>query len=463
MAGAHHWRWRVVVAILALAFMRPVGQAAQVLSILLVKEDLGTLPGDTASYAYGINASRQIVGNSFGPGANTAYIWTPPGPMVALGAPDGVSLDFATDINDAGQVVGTGFGLEFALDAYIWTAPDDVVNLGNVGLFDEQATAINSLGWVTGYGEVPPYAPTLWVPPGPNQIIPGTAGVYGGASDVNDAGQVVGGTQLWSPGVSQPFYWSQADGLIALEGLPAGDGSGYADSINSGGAIAGHTSDGGNARAVVWPSFNANPVDLGTLGGSTASARAINNNGVVVGNSATANVDTTHAFRKSPGSAMQDLGTLGGTNSSAEAVNSAGHAVGTAQVANGQTHAVAWWRYTAASSLACNCQQWPPAPTWPGTKVIAVLIPGSPKLSVRAVDANTLTLGDGDGDDAPVAVDSHGRKLVVGGDFNRDGYPDLLAGFDPRRVAATTARDSAVWLVGAFRDRSIGIFGAVKR
>ena len=81
MAGQYNWRWRVVVAILALVFMRPVGQAAQVLSILLVKEDLGTLPGDTASYAYGINASRQIVGHSFGPSANTAYIWTPPGPL----------------------------------------------------------------------------------------------------------------------------------------------------------------------------------------------------------------------------------------------------------------------------------------------------------------------------------------------------------------------------------------------
>jgi hypothetical protein len=93
--------------------------------------------------------------------------------------------------------------------------------------------------------------------------------------------------------------------------------------------------------------------------------------------------------------------------------------------------------------------------------VIAVLIPGSPKLTVRAVDANTLTLGDGDGDDAPVAVNANGRKLVMGGDFNRDGYPDLLAGFDPRRVAVTTRRDSTVWLVGAVRDRSIGIFGAV--
>ena len=453
----------LVVAVLGAILMQPSGQAAPpaALAVLLIKEDLGTLPGDTTSEAFAINSSRQIVGHSVGGGGSaTAFLWTPPGPMLALSAPDGVSLYFASDINDKGQVVGTGFGLEFALDAYVWTPPGDVVGLGTVGLFDEQGAGINNLGWAVGAGEIPPYMPTIWVPPGPNLLIPETVGESGGAMAINDNRQVVGYTQIWSPGTSRPFYWSLADGLRQLAGLED-DGGGLAAAINLGGAIAGHSVSGGDDRAVVWPRFDDDPVDLGTLGGAAARALDISNNAVVVGYSELAAANVTHAFRRSPGGAMQDLGTLGGANSVANGVNSAGHAVGAAELADGESHAVAWWRYSSAGSLSCGCQSWDPAPSWPAARVIAVLIPGSDRLSVGTVDAKTLTLGDGDGDDAPVAMGSDGRRLVLRDDFNRDGEPDLLVAFERKRVAAMTARGHATWLVGALRDRSRGVFGQV--
>lgn len=73
--------------------------------------------------------------------------------------------------------------------------------------------------------------------------------------------------------------------------------------------------------------------DLGTLGGSSAVAYAMNVKGQIVGRSAT-RAGTEHAFLHS-GGAMRDLGTLGGSRSIAFAVNDAGQVVGMAQRAGG--------------------------------------------------------------------------------------------------------------------------------
>ncbi|HVA30409.1 MAG TPA: PIG-L family deacetylase, partial [Gaiellaceae bacterium] len=70
-------------------------------------------------------------------------------------------------------------------------------------------------------------------------------------------------------------------------------------------------------------------VDLGTLGGNSSAATAINDSGVVVGSARLPGSEVTHAFLYS-GGRMRDLGTLPGKeNSGAAAVNSAGDVAGT--------------------------------------------------------------------------------------------------------------------------------------
>ncbi|WP_164932018.1 hypothetical protein [Janthinobacterium sp. 17J80-10] len=77
------------------------------------------------------------------------------------------------------------------------------------------------------------------------------------------------------------------------------------------------------AQAVEWTI-----TDLGTLGGSSSQATAINNRGQVVGTSSLAGDISSHAFIYTNGG-LYDLGTLGGASSSAAAINTQGQVVGT--------------------------------------------------------------------------------------------------------------------------------------
>ena len=67
--------------------------------------------------------------------------------------------------------------------------------------------------------------------------------------------------------------------------------------------------------------------DLGTLGGTSSSARDINDLGQVVGESQIAGDTEMHAFLFTNGE-MKDLGTLGGTMSTACGINNKGEVVG---------------------------------------------------------------------------------------------------------------------------------------
>ena len=72
--------------------------------------DLGTLPGQTSSFASGINSRLQVVGDSGNP-TQFAFLWTPRFGMVDLNqlirAPGWV-LNNALSINDRAQIVGYG-------------------------------------------------------------------------------------------------------------------------------------------------------------------------------------------------------------------------------------------------------------------------------------------------------------------------------------------------------------------
>jgi probable HAF family extracellular repeat protein len=115
--------------------------------------------------------------------------------------------------------------------------------------------------------------------------------------------------------------------------------------VNSKGQVAGYSTVNANIyidHAFIWSS-SAGMLDLGGLPGDSSSyAFAINDNGQVAGWSY-GNATGAHAFVWTEGKGMQSIGTLGGSNSFAYGLNSVGMVVGYADtVGNSAQHAFVW-------------------------------------------------------------------------------------------------------------------------
>lgn len=120
-----------------------------------------------------------------------------------------------------------------------------------------------------------------------------------------------------------------------------GGGSAAAAAINERGQVVGVSSLAGPAQhAFVWE--NGQMRDLGTLGGRHSFAWDINERGDIVGG-AQDDQGRTHAVLWSAAGQVQDLGALeGGEASFAIAINERGQAAGFSQTVDGETHAVLW-------------------------------------------------------------------------------------------------------------------------
>src|SRR5437016_1749395 len=163
--------------------------------------DLGTLPGDTQSIAYGINNADQVVGYS----ANStnvyhAFLWQN-GTMTDLGTLPGGLGSVAYGINDAGQIIG------FSL-----IGPTPHAFLWENGLMTDLGT------------------------------LPGGGSSF--AEGINNAGQVVGQS------ANHAFLW-QNDTMTALGTLPGRTAS-IALDINNAGQVVGASGNGSTLHAVLW-------------------------------------------------------------------------------------------------------------------------------------------------------------------------------------------------------------------
>ena len=72
--------------------------------------DLGTLPGDSTSYAYAVNEQGQIVGQSIGPDGSRAVVWENRQIVDISGVAGGtLTLLYGNDIDDSGRIVGQAY------------------------------------------------------------------------------------------------------------------------------------------------------------------------------------------------------------------------------------------------------------------------------------------------------------------------------------------------------------------
>jgi probable HAF family extracellular repeat protein len=220
-------------------------------------------PYEGTSFAAAINDHGHIVGAIDDDGSMfyDGILWAN-GSRTVLGSLGGGSTRPA-DINNAGQVVGvSNTSLELgAPRAFLWQN-GVMTNLGLLRADDEDsaAAAINANGVIVGTSERQDentsvdYRPFVWEN-GVMSAIP-TPSHEAYATDINDAGVVVGIMRASGAGASPYRGWIYANGVVTdLNSLiPAGSGLqvAYANAINNNGEIAGVAFDAqGRAHGVL--------------------------------------------------------------------------------------------------------------------------------------------------------------------------------------------------------------------
>lgn len=238
--------------------------------------------------------------------APTRAAWNPRYELIDVGSLGGL-ITTAQHVNDFGEVIGTSNTTDnVSQHAYLWRK-GQMEDLGTLGGYNSQGIKVNDRGEAVGNAltEIYPDSSAFLYSNGQAQTLP-----FDIAYAVNLKKQVVGVLTL--PTSRQVAVLYQNGTLTQLGIFPGGSYSSAHDINIRGEIVGGSATDGFNGEhAYVYR--DGKMIDLGTLGGPTSSADAINDFGHITGVAELndgGNFSQQHAFLYRDGH-MIDLGTVG--------------------------------------------------------------------------------------------------------------------------------------------------------
>ena len=274
---------------------------------------LGTLGGSFSNPRDISPDGRFVVGHSkiAGDTANHSFLWTSSGGMLDIGSLAGETDSYAHAVSADGTVVVGEAGLR----AFRWTASGGMTEIGPGGGVYTNARGVSWDGSII-VGESAGHAFHWATSTGLVALNPAETGTSN-AEAVSADGTVIVGSMTPLAGNESAFRWTSALGMVELGTL--GGTFSEATAISADGrVVAGRsTLSGGDtytSHAFRWTTTDGVMRDLGTLGGTYSSVGGISANGAVVvgastliGDGSPANASALRAFRWTAVTGMQSV------------------------------------------------------------------------------------------------------------------------------------------------------------
>ncbi len=268
--------------------------STQTLALQYQIQQLPSLSVGGYAGAYGLNETGMVVGQAFNAatGKNEAVVWNG-GSVSTLGV-----QGIARAVNDSGTVVGeTGIAIVQIANgrAFKWDATNGYVDLGDLGGPFAGAYDINNAGVITGFSQQPNipagHAPIQaaqgfrWESGSMTSLGAVVPNGYSRGHGINDSGKIAGRASLGEFQTSEKHMvnWDAANNLTSV---PNGGGSNYStaqDVGNSGIVVGNGFAPGGAEVGMVWDASDNFMHFIGTFGGTSSRAWAINSNDELVG------------------------------------------------------------------------------------------------------------------------------------------------------------------------------------
>jgi hypothetical protein len=275
---------------------------------------LFALPGPATH----INDAGAVVGFWDGPGGSRGYIWTEAGGALPIIDDPGLINQFplfdypALRINDGGLIAGHGRPDPNTLHrTATWSSTTGLRFSEDANDGGQRPLGINADGTVVGQYRGNSAVPFIWTTTAPIQVLPGfgvSSGKFGIASDINDAGVVVGycascGTLSDPSAVA--FAWTEDGGVRLLPKLVPGAPH-EALTINIHGVVAGRFDAGAENRGAFLWSEATGVLDLASPHGLVESLD-INDAGDIVATIIQAGPRVPYLYRNGSWTNINDL------------------------------------------------------------------------------------------------------------------------------------------------------------